>query len=107
MARAKKSGKCKAASAFVSKQAVQTVRRGKHEEMAAGDVDGVHVDGAPPVDVTHLGSFQEQDATTDEAIRVRLAQGRSRLNQMHHVWIDENLATDSKVRTHGTALALG
>ena len=110
-AKAKKSSKCKAASASTSKQAVQTVltvRRGKHEEMAAEDGDEVHVDGAPPVDVLssrHLGSFQEQDATTDQAVWVRLAQGRARLNQTHHVWIDENLTVDSKVRMCKTSIA--
>ena len=74
-ARAKKSGKCKckAASAFVSKQAARTVQRREHGETAAEDVDEVHVDGAPLVDVTPskcLGSFEERDATTDQAIRV-------------------------------------
>ena len=41
-ARAKKSGKCKAASAFMPTQAERTVRRGKHEETAAEDGDEVH-----------------------------------------------------------------
>ena len=66
--------------------------------MAAEDVDKMYIDGVPRVNVLsfkYLGSFQEQDATTDQAIlcfffiRVRLAQSRARFNQMYHVWIDK------------------
>ena len=92
----------------MSKQAERTVRRGKHEETAAEDGDEVHVDGEPPVDAPSskcLGSCQKQDATTDQATRVRLAQDRARFNQMHHIWIDENLTVGSKVRTCKTSIA--
>ena len=43
---------------------------------------------------------KEQDATTDQAIRVRLAQGRARFN------IDKNLTVDSKVRMYKTSIAM-
>ena len=43
---------------------------------------------------------------TDQAIRVRLAQGRARFNQMYHIWIDENLTVDSKVRMYKTSIAM-
>ena len=108
-ARAKKSGKCKAASDFMSKQAERTVRRGKHKKLAAEDGDKVYIDGKPLVNVLsfkYLGSYQEQDATTDHAIRVRLAQGRARFNQMYHIWIDKNLTVDSKVRMYKTSIAM-
>ena len=49
---------------------------GKHKKLAAADADKVCIDGTPLVNVPSfkcLGSFQEQDATTDQAIRMRLA----------------------------------
>ena len=107
--KAKKSGKCKAASNFISKRAERTVRRNKHQKIAAEDTPKVLIDGKPLVNTLsfkYLGSNMEQDATTCQAIRVRLAQGRSRFNQMYHIWIDENLTTESKINMYKVSVCM-
>ena len=58
------------------------------------------VDGKPLVNRLSfdcLGHSQEQDATTTQATRVRLAKGRARFNQMHPIWVDTGLSTASKI----------
>ena len=51
-----------------------------------------------------LGCSQEQDATTTQAIRVRLAQGCARFNQMCPIWVDSGLTTASEMAMFKTSV---
>ena len=107
--KAKKSGKCKAASKFISKQVERAVRWNKHKKIAEEDMPKVYIDGKAienTLSFKYLGSYMEQDASTCQAIRVRLAQGRSRFNQMYHIWIDKNLTTESKINMYKVSVCM-
>jgi hypothetical protein len=107
--RARRTGKCKIASAFISYQTDRVVRRAKHKRIAAEEEAPVYIDGKPlnnRLSFNYLGCSQEQDATTTQAIRVRLAQGRARFNQMYPIWVDTGLTTASKLAMFKTSVCM-